>query len=726
MATQLTITIPEGATSGALLQIPIKAGAQTITTRVPEGLGPGSIMVLTKAEGSDEWIIDSEDVGGPQDQAVVDQASQQVTSQERIVEPLPQISPGLIPEGPVAYTVRMDTTAGIIDIIVRPDWAPHGARRFLELAAAGDLDELAFYRAVKDCMAQFGLPAKRTWPPIPDDPPTGVPFLLGAVCFAAVGPNSRKQTLFICIGDMSHCFGHEAWETPIGAVAESSLDVLENIETCYGDILDCGGEGPDTRRINAEKNAYLRANFPRLTFIRAAWPIDWEASEETRSANGPSSRRISGPTSKPPEQLWNEPTQSLHLPPNKNLQLANAKQSMNENRPVDVPVMISANSNHRSGTAPVTRDVPVELYMQSPPMLLRPSVSSTAMPSGQASYATSYSSASEASVRRMTGEGMQVGSVQLYGGTLGPPQMLPTELMPGMRPYSVPPSQQAAGGFPPASLPPQIYGPGFQPPAQAPLGMSSTGSFVPPPLPNPPAYGSVQPPILPGAGRQGIFQPSGQAPPGMPSAGSFVPPPMPNPPAYGSIQAPQLPPLQLPPLPGLGSLGGGFGGFGAPPGPGLFPGSLGNTAPSVPFGAGTMPGSAPVGAGQLGIGAPIGGVAPGPFGVGSYGPSAPGNATPAAPPPFAPGSFGPGALGPGGLPGLPGGMPGGMPGAFMPGALGNATPGVPPPFAPGALGLGTLGPGGLGPGLPTMPGMLGGMSGPAMGAPPGMPGMGVY
>ncbi|CAK0812234.1 unnamed protein product [Prorocentrum cordatum] len=42
--------------------------------------------------------------------------------------------PSLVPEGPVAYTVRLDTTVGVIDLIIRPDWAPYGARRFLELA----------------------------------------------------------------------------------------------------------------------------------------------------------------------------------------------------------------------------------------------------------------------------------------------------------------------------------------------------------------------------------------------------------------------------------------------------------------------------------------------------------------------------------------------------------------------------------------------------------------
>ncbi|CAE8618802.1 unnamed protein product, partial [Polarella glacialis] len=183
----------------------------------------------------------------------------------------------------VAFTVRLDTTAGVIDIIVRPDWAPHGTRRFLELAAAGDLVDLAFYRAISGCIVQFGLPAKRTWPPIPDDPPTGVPFLLGAVSFAAVGENTRRSTLFICVGDMSHCLGEKPWETPIGAVAESSLDVLEHIVTDFGDIAEFGGAGPDTSCLNAEGNAYLAREFPHLSYIRSATPLDWEGDGEELS-----------------------------------------------------------------------------------------------------------------------------------------------------------------------------------------------------------------------------------------------------------------------------------------------------------------------------------------------------------------------------------------------------------------------------------------------------------
>lgn len=195
----------------------------------------------------------------------------------------------------VAYTVRLDTSAGVIDIIVRPDWAPNGVRRFMEMVVAGELDDLYFYRAIEGCIAQFGLPVRRKWDPIPDDSQCGVPFLHGAVCFAALGENSRKSTLFICTGDMSHCLGQKPWETVIGAIAETSLSALERIETSYGDIMEFGGNGPDTGRIATEGNAYLRTNFPKLTHIRKAWPLDYEPEnpQDDKSLSAPASPKSS-------------------------------------------------------------------------------------------------------------------------------------------------------------------------------------------------------------------------------------------------------------------------------------------------------------------------------------------------------------------------------------------------------------------------------------------------
>ena len=53
--TQVTFTIPEGAPPGTLLSVPVRGGAEQVKVRVPDGVGPGSKMILTQPEGTEEW-----------------------------------------------------------------------------------------------------------------------------------------------------------------------------------------------------------------------------------------------------------------------------------------------------------------------------------------------------------------------------------------------------------------------------------------------------------------------------------------------------------------------------------------------------------------------------------------------------------------------------------------------------------------------------------------------
>lgn len=62
-------------------------------------------------------------------------------------------------------------------IEMHPEWAPIGAKRFMEAIAAGVYDDTVIYRVVKDQAVQFGFPkdpvlnAKwRGLPPLKDDP----------------------------------------------------------------------------------------------------------------------------------------------------------------------------------------------------------------------------------------------------------------------------------------------------------------------------------------------------------------------------------------------------------------------------------------------------------------------------------------------------------------------------------------------------------------------------
>jgi len=499
--TQLTITIPDGAVPGSVLSIPVKGRDENVKARVPEGLGAGDTLVLIQVEGTDEWVEES--VLYQAEQAAAAAAATNPAVSERTPTPPPdQLQVGgdttlgpigpvedadLVPEGPVAYTVRLDTTEGLIDIIVRPDWAPHGARRFLQLAQAGDLDGLSFYRSVKGCLAQFGLPARRRWPPLPDDPPTGVPFLLGAVCFAAVGEASRKSTLFICTGDMSHCFGQSPWETPIGAVAEASLDVLDRIETCYGDIAECGGTGPDTGRIHAEGNNYLAANFPRLTYIKSARPLDWPSA----SAAGDAGARSTFEGSAHPElevMRAAEAMKAVFQGPGPAVQTAQATQ------PIDVPIEVKPASHAfaRPGMTHPAQSFAGATIAGAAPLRF------TAMPQTAGSYILPASGCADLKsfeqqaqaqaqallqAQRLAGTQDQLGTVK-YSSSI----QMPVANGHG---YHMPPTPSAAS--PGSYMPPPGVGSGqlmpspgsFVPPPQ-------NSSFVPPPV-SPSPFGSTQP-----------------------------------------------------------------------------------------------------------------------------------------------------------------------------------------------------------------------------------------
>eukprot|EP00434_Breviolum_minutum_P015921 symbB.v1.2.014032.t1/scaffold994.1/size146050/8 len=502
-AMQLTITIPEGAAPGSILSIPVKGRPENVKATVPEGYGPGDELVLMQLAGTDRWVEESVLKQAEQDAA--NAVFGEAVPTENLVPPgvsFPEdadLGP-LMPSGPVAHTVRLETTIGTIDIIVRPDWAPYGARRFLQLAYCGDLDGLAFYRAVRGCLAQFGLPAKRQWPPLPDDPKTGVPFLLGAVCFAAAGENSRKSTLFICTGDMSHCFGGSPWETPIGAVAEVSLDVLERIETCYGDIAECDGTGPDTGRIHAEGNAYLMNNFPKLTYIQSAQCLDWPLGRGAGSelpmglpSAAPAEPSPAAYTTSMQQEAFRGKAASSGIPISTGPCAAPMVQSM-QVQSIPVP-----RAQGMSYTLPADRPS-FELHAQQQTQML---LAAAAAKPGEAHPVTTSS------------------SVQLV------PAAFPNGYVPGRGGSYVPPPVAMAQGQPGPLLSPQLGMPAMGPPLGHPGLCSPSLTTGPCSFPCPGPCGA-----MPGVRPRGS---SLQAPPAVPASGPGVPlgfpglPSMPNP-----------------------------------------------------------------------------------------------------------------------------------------------------------------------------------------------------
>lgn len=186
---------------------------------------------------------------------------------------VPPFTPGVVPD---SFVVRLATSKGDVDAIIRRDWAPHGADRFYELAATGYYDGARFFRTIRGFVTQFGIAADTAltarWANarIPDDSVTQS-NRRGTLVFASGGPNTRTTQLFINLRDNARLDG--LGFPPVGEVI-AGLDAVDAFYTGYGD----GANAPNQGRITREGEAYLAANFPLLdrigtaTIIRAWFP----------------------------------------------------------------------------------------------------------------------------------------------------------------------------------------------------------------------------------------------------------------------------------------------------------------------------------------------------------------------------------------------------------------------------------------------------------------------
>jgi len=162
-------------------------------------------------------------------------------------------------------TVVLETTKGEIVMEVHEDWAPLGAKHFLELVKDGYYDNTPFFRVIDGFVAQFGLSSnpelKAKWNEnaLSDDPVVQG-NLLGYVAYAMAGPNTRTTQLFINYGDNSPldrqgfaCF----------AKVTSGMDVVRQLFKCeWGDQ-----QGLTT----SEGLERFKQQFPQADFVKRAY-----------------------------------------------------------------------------------------------------------------------------------------------------------------------------------------------------------------------------------------------------------------------------------------------------------------------------------------------------------------------------------------------------------------------------------------------------------------------
>jgi peptidyl-prolyl cis-trans isomerase A (cyclophilin A) len=179
--------------------------------------------------------------------------------------PVPAYVPGVVPD---SFVVRLATTKGDIDLMIRHHWAPLGAAQMYEAVSTGYYDGARFFRTLRGFVAQFGLAADpevtASWRGrrIADDPVTES-NRRGTVVYASAGPGTRTTQLFLNLRDNARL--DAMGFPPIGEVV-AGHDAMDALYAGYGD----GATGPAQDRITREGEAYLAAEFPLLDKIERA------------------------------------------------------------------------------------------------------------------------------------------------------------------------------------------------------------------------------------------------------------------------------------------------------------------------------------------------------------------------------------------------------------------------------------------------------------------------
>ena len=182
-------------------------------------------------------------------------------------------NPGALDEtAPDEFRVKFDTSGGAFTIEVQRDWAPHGADRFYNLVKNGFYNEVRFFRVIENFMVQFGIhgdPAvAAVWREarIAVDP-VKQSNRRGYITYAMAGsPDTRTTQVFINFGNNSSL--DRQGFAPFGRVVDG-MRVVDRIYSDYGEGAP-RGRGPAQGRLQAEGNAYLNEDFPRLDHIMTA------------------------------------------------------------------------------------------------------------------------------------------------------------------------------------------------------------------------------------------------------------------------------------------------------------------------------------------------------------------------------------------------------------------------------------------------------------------------
>ena len=141
------------------------------------------------------------------------------------------------------YQVRLETTAGNIDLVLMPEVAPGHCRNMIGLVRIGFYDGLIFHRVIDGFMIQGGCP-QGTGTGGPGYKVKAefnkVPHEAGVLSAArSQDPNSAGSQFFICLAKHPHLDGQY---TAFGRATDESLPVVREI----GSVQTRTGDRPVT------------------------------------------------------------------------------------------------------------------------------------------------------------------------------------------------------------------------------------------------------------------------------------------------------------------------------------------------------------------------------------------------------------------------------------------------------------------------------------------------
>jgi len=197
--------------------------------------------------------------------------SERASSAAAELLPLPQFT-GAPPALRDKTMIRLQTTAGDVDIAVYPAAAPNAAARFVELVRSGFYDDTPISRVVPGFVAQFGVNWRephREWKDRNfDDDPTIFALERGTLAFAKAGPNTNSTQVFINYTENNRLADPRYNFTVFGKVV-NGMDVVDR----FVQVGDPSG-GLDQGRLWADGGAYLESLPVKPTMIERAFVVE--------------------------------------------------------------------------------------------------------------------------------------------------------------------------------------------------------------------------------------------------------------------------------------------------------------------------------------------------------------------------------------------------------------------------------------------------------------------